>query len=146
MIDTKGTYIFLEHLTQNPILKVNYTFIQLDENEHEVDILEDIIDAVNCDYTYESLTLYRKPLKGTTVADLYDGVPCIILTGKLRNMHEFQKDIVDGVVNPRDYLYDPEKIYQLLESPFKSPFTTLNESGAESDQESECESTPDSIS
>lgn len=127
MIDTKAHYIFLEHVTQDPILKVNYTFIQYEDNEEAFSALEDIIEGINCDYNYENLTVYRKPLKGTTVADLSDDIPSVILTGKLRDMHEFQKDIVDGVVNPRDILYNPEKIHLLLETPFASPFTAVNE-------------------
>jgi hypothetical protein len=123
----KGSYIFLEHITHDPILKVNYTFIQYNENEDSFHILEDIIEGINCDHRYEVLTLYPKPLKGSTVADLSDDIPSVILTGKLRDMDEFQQKIVDGQINPRDIFYYPEKMHLLLENPFASPFTIMNE-------------------
>ena len=144
MIDTNGSYIFLEHVTQHPILTVNYTFIQFNENEDSMAILEDIIEGMNCDYHYENLTLYPKPLKGTTVADLSDDIPSVILNGKLRDMHEFQKDIIDGLINPRDIFYIPEKMYLLLEKPFTSPFTYINTHQTNlSESESESETDTD---
>ena len=93
MIDTKATYLFLEHIVTEPILTVRYAYIQYTDNESEIEVLRDIIEVVHEDLHNQSIHLYQVPLKGTTVADITDDISATILTGKLRNMKDFQEDI-----------------------------------------------------
>lgn len=116
MIDTKATYLFFEHITVQPILTVYYAYIQYTDNESDIEILRDIIEIVHEELHNQSIHLYQVPVKGTTVADMYDDIPATILTGKLRNMKEFDADIMDGLVNAEQILTKPERLIELLET------------------------------
>lgn len=116
MIDTKATYVFFEHITVKPILNVYYAYIQYTDNESEIETLRDIIEIVHEDLDNQSIHLFQVPLKGTTVADICDDIPSTILTGKLRNMKEFDADIINGLVNAEEILTKPERLFELLES------------------------------
>jgi hypothetical protein len=116
MIDTKATYLFFEHITVKPILNVYYAYIQYTDNESEIETLRDIIEIVHEDLDNQSIHLFQVPLKGTTVADICEDIPATILTGKLRNMKEFDADIINGLVNAEEILTKPERLIELLET------------------------------
>ena len=116
MIDTKATYLFLEHIVTEPILTVRYAYIQYTDNESEIETLRDIVEVVHEDLHNQSIHLYQVPMKGTTVADFTEDIPATILTGKLRNMKDFQADIIDGLIDAEEILTNPESLMELLES------------------------------
>jgi hypothetical protein len=109
MIDTKSRYVYVEHITTDPILTVHYIYIQYTDNETQVEELYDKLEILHDNLgTNHSITMYIQPLKGTTVADITDDIPAIVLTGRLRD--------ISTISITEEMFTQPDKLYNLLEN------------------------------
>ncbi len=80
-----NTYLLLEHIETYPIMVVRYTFLKYTGNEAELDEYHEIVQYVNEELgRRDSVCLYPRPLKQTTVEDFSEDIPTTLLEGPFK--------------------------------------------------------------